>query len=105
MKEDLIFEEKEGELCARLLTEIDHHSCESMREEIDIKLFETKPRRLVLDFTEVAFMDSSGLGLILGRVEKAGVLSCTVVVKGLSERNMKIIRLSGIDKVKNLILK
>ncbi len=105
MKEDVIFIERKGELVARLLPDIDHHTCRIMREKIDLKLFENKPERLVLDFTEVGFMDSSGLGLILGRVEKASSLNATVVVRGLSESHMRIVRLSGLDRVKNLTLK
>ncbi len=105
MKEDVIFTEKQGELSARLLSEIDHHTCRSMREKIDLKLFEIKPSRLILDFSEVGFMDSSGLGLILGRVEKAGSLGIPVTVRGLSDRLMKIVKLSGLDRVKNLTLK
>ncbi len=104
MKEDIIFTEREGELTARLLTEIDHHSCRSMRDKIDLKLFELKPSFLVIDFGEVSFMDSSGIGLILGRVEKARLLGCSVSVRGLSEALMKIVRLSGLDKISDLTL-
>ncbi len=105
MQEDIILTERQGELIAKPLSEIDHHTTMSMREKIDDKLFEYKPSRLVIDFSEVRFMDSSGLGLILGRVEKAKAVGADVLVVGLSERLMKIVRLSGLDRVKNLTLK
>jgi len=90
------------ELVARLKGEIDHHSARVMREVIDGALFEYKPEGLVLDFTEVGFMDSSGLGLILGRTGVAGAVGAAVRIRGMSESLMKLLRLSGIDKVENL---
>ena len=102
MKDDVIFVEKNRELTARLKAEIDHHTSRSMREKIDRMLFEKKPRVLVLDFSEVAFMDSSGLGLILGRVETATGVGAVVEVCGLSAPLLKLVRLSGLERVRNL---
>lgn len=102
MKDDVIFTEAEGTLTARLCCDIDHHSAKPMREKIDDALFEKKPRILIIDFTEVVFMDSSGLGLILGRAEKASELDCSVRLFGLSPALMKLVRLCGVDRIKNL---
>ena len=63
---------KEGVLTAKLSGEIDHHSAREMREAIDDAAQKLKPYCLRLDFTEVPFMDSSGVGLILGRVRLCG---------------------------------
>ena len=102
MYKDVMFSEKEGELIARIGCDIDHHSAKPMREKIDNKLFEIKPHTLTLDFSAVGFMDSSGLGLILGRVEKATALHISVRLTGLSPTLMKLIKLAGIERVKNL---
>ena len=102
MIKDVIFFEKEGELIARIGCDIDHHSARSMREKIDDKLFELKPPTLTIDFSAVGFMDSSGLGLILGRVEKASALHIEVRLTGLSPTLMKLVRLGGLERVKNL---
>ena len=102
MKDDVIFSETEGQLVAKLCCDIDHHTAKPMREQIDNALFEKRPRILVIDFTEVVFMDSSGLGLILGRAEKASMLDCSVRLFGLSPALMKLVRLCGVDRVKNL---
>ena len=102
MKDDVIFFEAEGALTARLCNDIDHHTAKPMREKIDNALFEKKPKILIIDFTEVVFMDSSGLGLILGRAEKASELDCSVRLFGLSPALMKLVRLCGVDRVKNL---
>ena len=105
MKDEIVFLEDKGELLARINCEIDHHSCRALREKIDTALFEKKPKVLALDFSKVNFMDSSGLGLILGRVERAVALGARVEVRGLSASLYKIIRLSGIERIKNLSVK
>lgn len=104
MNKDVIFSEKEGELVARICCDIDHHSAKRMREKIDDKLFETKPHTLIIDFSAVGFMDSSGLGLILGRVECASALRIGVILTGLSPTLMKLVKLAGLERVKNLTL-
>ena len=73
-----------------------------LREEIDRRLLETRPHTLTLDFAGVGFMDSSGLGLILGRVERADTLNVSVMLTGLSPIIMKLVRLGGLERVKNL---
>jgi stage II sporulation protein AA (anti-sigma F factor antagonist) len=61
-----------------------------------------RPSTLVLDFSAVVFMDSSGLGLIMGRAEYGAKLDCLVVVEGLSPSLRKLVSLCGLDRVKNL---
>ncbi len=102
MYKDVIFSEREGELIARIGCDIDHHSAKRMREKIDDKLFESKPHTLIIDFSAVGFMDSSGLGLILGRVERATALHVSVRLTGLSPTLMKLVKLAGLERVKNL---
>lgn len=102
MQKDVIFSEKEGTLIARLTCDIDHHTAKPMREMIDKRLFETKPRVLVIDFSEVVFMDSSGLGLIMGRAECAAALNTEIRISGLSPALSKLVRLCGIDRLNNL---
>ena len=104
MKKEVVFSQHKGCLTAQIKCDLDHHTAKVVREELDRMLFEIKPERLVLDFSSVEFMDSSGLGLILGRVEKAGALNTEVGLSGISASLMKLIRLSGIERVKNLSL-
>ena len=94
---------KEGEtLVAILPPEIDHHGLIGVREQIDRALFEARPHLLVLDFSDVRFMDSSGIGLILGRCEVCEHLSATVRLCGASRTVMKLLKISGLEKIKNL---
>ena len=102
MKEDVTLSFEERTLIARIRRDIDHHSAKGMREKIDQQLFELRPKLLIIDFSDVGFMDSSGLGLVLGRVEKATVLNTEVRICGLSPTLMKLVRLSGLDRIHNL---
>ncbi len=102
MQKEVIFSEAKGRLTAHIQKDVDHHLAKTMREAIDKKLFEVRPTLLILDFSRVEFMDSSGLGLIIGRVEKASVFNIQVAVSGLSPTLMKLVRLSGIERLRNL---
>ncbi len=101
-KDCLIFTERNRTLAARIGCEIDHHTAKGLRERIDRELFLVKPDVLVLDFSGVGFMDSSGLALIIGRAETARALSADVRLTGLSEAMVKLLSLSGIEKIENL---
>lgn len=104
MQEVVKFEEKGSMLRAVLACEIDHHTARTIRDKIDKKLFTSKPDLLELDFSSVRFMDSSGVGLIIGRCSVCESMNAAVRVVGLSVLLMKLVRLSGIEKIKNLTL-
>ncbi len=102
MQTGVKFSESREKLTAGLAGEIDHHLARSQREEIDKMLFRVKPKRLVLDFSEVRFMDSSGIGLIIGRADVCSGLGCSVEVTGLTPQLRKLVKLSGIEKIKGI---
>lgn len=102
MNETVRFSYEGRTLGASLLAEIDHHTARPMREQIDKMLFKHKPDVLVLDFSEVKFMDSSGIGLIIGRAEISKNINAHVNITGLSPRLLRLVRLSGIEKLTNL---
>ena len=85
-------------LTVMLKNEIDHHSAAAVREKIDEALYKERPRELVFELSDVNFMDSSGLGLVLGRYAKARELGTEVTVKNPSKRTEKIFRMAGTDK-------
>lgn len=79
--------------------ELDHHSARMMREQIDAAVERTRPSNLRLDFSGVGFMDSSGVGLIMGRYRLMQLYNGNLSVTGASERVKKVIRLAGLDKL------
>ena len=70
---NLRIELKGGAMTASMRGELDHHTAGEMREQIDSTAKKVRPQKLILDFKEVPFMDSSGIGLILGRVRTAAL--------------------------------
>lgn len=104
MTEEVTFDIGSATLTAKLRCEIDHHTARLMRTEIDKMIFIHKPEILVIDFSEVRFMDSSGIGLILGRLDKAESVGASLRLVGLSPTLMKLVRLAGIERMHNLSL-
>lgn len=82
-----------------ILGEIDHHSAAGVREEIDRNIFFYRPEKVVLDLSKIGFMDSSGLGLILGRYTKIKDLGGEMALENPSEEILKILQLAGVDKL------
>lgn len=93
---DTIFYIKGDTLVVCLSGEIDHHVAEKIRNDIDdeIKLYETK--NLIMDFSKVTFMDSSGVGVVLGRYKKVGELGGTVTIRNADRLVKQILDMSGI---------
>ncbi len=85
-----------------LLGEIDHHAAENMREQIDARLLNLTPEKVVLDFSEVSFMDSSGIGLILGRNTMMKVLGGRLIIQNPPEHITRVLELAKIDKMTTL---
>lgn len=102
MKDEVIFTRDGGRLYAVLTVEIDHHTARRIRQRIDEHFFLESPEVLTLDFGAVRFMDSSGIALILGRAEVARSNGAMLEVRGLSPVLMKLVRLSGVDRVENI---
>lgn len=79
--------------------EIDHHSAKILREKIDRELFMYKAKNVYLDLAEVNFMDSSGLGLILGRYTKVTELGGKLKISNPSPEVSKLLKLAGTEKM------
>ena len=79
--------------------ELDHHAALTVRELIRDAVDEELPGRLVLDLSGVSFMDSSGLGLILGRYTKAVELGIVFKVVNPTPQIRKILDLAGTERL------
>ena len=102
IKEEIILCKEGDVLRAKMSGEIDHHVAKRIRDVIDKELFGQRPSGLVLDFSSVRFMDSSGIGLIIGRAEVCGELRISIRLTGLSPTLKKLINLSGVDRISNI---
>lgn len=91
---------KDPEMYAFIKGEIDHHTVPAIREQIDDAVCDCgKVKTLVLDFGDVSFMDSSGVGLVMGRYRFIAPMNIKLRVDNLSNRDYKIMRMSGIEKL------
>lgn len=82
-----------------LPAEVDHHNSEELKREAD-RLLETENIRcIVFDFGSTGFMDSSGIGMMMGRYKNMRFMGGTVVAAHVSERIRRILTMSGICKL------
>ena len=86
-------------MIAKLIGELDHHTAASIREQIDNSAELNMPSLLILDFEKLSFMDSSGIGLVLGRYRNLSKRGAELKVIGVSPQIYKVMRLSGIERL------
>ena len=90
---------RDGLLCVYLYGEIDHHSAVALREDLDKLLWRERPRRFVLNLSRIEFMDSAGLGLLMGRYRLVRELGGVMALTAPNPRVLKILRLSGMERL------
>ncbi len=86
-------------LIATLLGEIDHHCSGLLRLEIDQQIELTQPQTLILDFSHVTFMDSSGIGLIMGRHRVMDAIGGELVIRNPPPHIRRVMRISGMERI------
>lgn len=86
-------------LTVTLRGEIDHHSAVNVRGEIDALICESRPEQTVIDLSEIDFMDSSGLGLVMGRYALMQRIGGELRLRSPNERIMKIFELAGLERI------
>ena len=101
--ENLEFRTEDGVMLVKLKGDIDHHSAKLIRKRIDSEMFITRPYELRLDLSQIEFMDSSGLGLILGRYQAATEMGVGFSLFEPSPSVSKILELSGCERMINII--
>jgi stage II sporulation protein AA (anti-sigma F factor antagonist) len=79
--------------------DIDHHNARVIRMQIDDELYKQRPKKLTLDLSRVEIMDSSGLGLILGRFNKASEIGTEFTLLNPADSVRKILDVAGIARM------
>ncbi|MBP3503271.1 MAG: anti-sigma factor antagonist [Clostridia bacterium] len=69
-----VFLQKDKTLLVEITEEIDHHTTEKIRRKIDDDITRYMPRKVIFDFNKVSFMDSAGIGMIIGRYKMVNML-------------------------------
>lgn len=88
-----------GELTALLSGDIDHHTAREIRRVIDGDIEKCRPHTLLLDLRRVRFMDSSGIGLIMGRYRQMQLIGGSVRLEHIPPSLERLIALSGIRTI------
>ncbi len=92
----LSYELKKNGLVVRLTGELDHSAAEGLRRELDRLIAETGAKQLLLDLSGLTFMDSSGIGLIIGRYKKMARRGGSVAVIAANQRIDKLFDMAGL---------
>ncbi len=79
--------------------ELDHHSAAIIRASIDDAILVNRPKKLILDFGEITFMDSSGVGLVMGRYRLLNTLGGEIEMINLPERIYRVMKLAGLERL------
>ncbi len=91
---------KEGNtLIIGLNGDLDHHSAEEVRNKIDDRIDRDKINKLILDFSGVTFMDSSGIGVVIGRYKKLNMRDGEVLIAEINNNVKRVFELSGLFKI------
>lgn len=98
----LEFKSDKDKLYVKIVGELDLSVASSFRLELDQNLDMKQARHLVLDFSQVDFIDSSGLGVILGRYKRLAEIGGTVQICGVPEQIEKILVLSGLNRIMDI---
>ena len=86
-------------LVVKLGGELDHHSAESTRKKIDEAIMENNLKNVILDLKDLSFMDSSGIGLIMGRYRNISENNGKLLVISGNQYVDRILKMSGLLKI------
>ncbi len=93
------YDNKDKLLVIKIDEEIDHHAVEKIRRRADYEIQRYMPKRVVFDFDNVSFMDSSGIGMVVGRYKLISMLGGELSMINVKENLYKILKMSGISKI------
>ena len=94
-----VFLERDKTLLVEITEEIDHHTTEKLRRKIDDNITRYMPRKVIFDFNKVSFMDSAGIGMVIGRYKMVNMIGGTVQMKNVRTSIKKIFEMSGVVKI------
>ncbi len=86
-------------LVAKLTGELDHHTAPILRDTLDREISLNNTVNIVLDFDGVTFMDSSGIGVIVGRYKQISARGGKIMVIRVKPQVDKILEISGLKKI------
>lgn len=86
-------------LIISIVGEIDHHTAEDIRDRVDSRIDSTAARNIIFDFAGVGFMDSAGIGVIIGRYKKLSPGGGKVAIVNPVSNIRRVLEISGILRI------
>jgi len=91
--------QQSGNLLVKLSGELDHHTAEELKEVINREWEKDLTCNIIFDLENLSFMDSSGVGVIMGRYKQVSKTGGKIALCNLSPHLKKVIELSGLLKL------
>lgn len=95
----LKFDKNMDKLIISLMGELDHHSAEEVRVKIDDRIDRDNIKKVILNFNGVTFMDSSGIGVVIGRLKKMQNRDGKLCVADVNRTVNRVFEISGMYKI------
>lgn len=86
-------------LVANLSGELDHHTAERIRTQVDAAFDKSSCKHILLNMAQINFMDSSGIGMIMGRYKNATKRGGSLVIAEMNEHISRLFDISGLAKI------
>ena len=93
------FDREDKQLVVEITEEIDHHVAEKIRRKVDNEITRYMPRKTIFDFSRVSFMDSAGIGMIIGRYKMMKLIGGSLEIINISQTVRRILEMSGVNKI------
>ena len=99
MSLEIELEQHRHALIARLKGELDHHTAEFVRSRLEEAISRSEGQHVILSLKELTFMDSSGLGVILGRYKQITAMGGKMLVCHVNPHMYRLFEMSGLFKI------
>ena len=86
-------------LIIKIMEDMDHHSAQYLRQKIDSEIVKATIKNIIFDFSNVNFMDSSGIGIVIGRYKNIQKLNGKAAIVNANPKIMQIFEMSGVLKI------
>ena len=93
------YSKKDNLLTIKLTEEIDQHTTDKIRRKLDNEIERFIPRKVIFDFSNISFMDSSGIGMVLGRYKLIKMLGGNLEIINVNKLTKKIFDMSGVTRI------
>ena len=93
------YKEKDKLLILEINEEIDHHMADKLRRDADYEIKRRNPKIVILYFDSVSFMDSAGIGMVIGRYKTATMIGAKMEMVNVKENIKRIFEMTGVLKI------